>query len=169
MQPNTDSTEWHVANGQRLAAIELQMVKIRELGREAQHRELDDPVRQRELQRLAAIELQSEKTLAAAEQRRVYIEGLRRQAEQTKLDAAAKRLECKRAKDQVRAQQEAFRGEKARLDSLASVEQSRELWRLRDEKSRENKRLPDTYLYFLPFVSWRSLFTTFNNILFADI
>ena len=121
MQPSTDSAEWHVANGQRLAAIELQKVKIRELEREAEHRELDDPVRQRELQRLAAIELQSEKSLAAAEQR----------------------LERRKAKDQVRAEQEAVRREKSRLDSLASVEQSRELWRLRDEKSRENKRLRD--------------------------
>lgn len=120
MQASTDSTEWHVTNGQRLAAIELQKVKIRELEREAEHCELNDPVRQRELQRLAAIELQSEKSLAAAEQRKVYIEGLQRQAEQPKLDAAAKRLKRRRAKDQVRAQQEAVCG---------------------DEKSRENKRL----------------------------
>jgi len=36
-------------------------------------------------------------------------------------------------------QQEAVRGEKARLDSLASVEKARELWRLRDEKVQEHK------------------------------
>jgi hypothetical protein len=72
------------------------------------------------------------------------LRGLIGRARQHKLDdALARRIERRRAKDQVRAREEAVRGEKSRLDSLASVEQSRELWRLRDEKSRENKRLRD--------------------------
>jgi hypothetical protein len=49
-------------------------------------------------------------------------------ARQRKLDyALARRIERRRAKDQVRAQEEAIRGEKSRLDSFASAEQSRKL------------------------------------------
>ncbi len=71
-------------------------------------------------------------------------EQIRKRDRQRKLDdAAARRLEVRKGKEQVREQQAAVRGEKARLDSLASVEQSRELWRLRDEYLREQKRLRD--------------------------
>jgi hypothetical protein len=59
----------------------------------------------------------------------------------------ARRLELRRAKDRVREQEAVVRGEKSRLDSLASVEQARELWRLQEEtrdiKHRDRKRLRD--------------------------
>lgn len=63
---------------------------------------------------------------------------------QRKLDAAAAtRLEKRRAKEQL----ESARGEKARLDSLATIQQSQDLWRLKDEaralKLREQKKLRD--------------------------
>jgi hypothetical protein len=67
-------------------------------------------------------------------------EKIRQRDRQRKLDA---RLEVRRAKEELAA----VRAEKARLDSLATVERSRELWRLQDEaralKLREQKRLRD--------------------------
>jgi hypothetical protein len=68
------------------------------------------------------------------------MEKIRERDRQRKLDA---RLEVQRAKEELAA----VRAEKARLDSLATVERSRELWRLQDEaralKLREQKRLRD--------------------------
>ena len=77
--------------------------------------------------------------MAAVELRREFVEELQRQAQQPKLNAAAKRLELRRVKEQL----EVDRGEKARLNSLAIVEQDRELWRLQDNKHCEQKRLRD--------------------------
>jgi hypothetical protein len=72
------------------------------------------------------------------------LRGLIARARQRKLDdALARRVERRSAKDQVRAQEEAVRAEKSRLDSLASIEQSRELWRRKDDNLREKKRLRD--------------------------
>jgi hypothetical protein len=63
-----------------------------------------------------------------------------RRARQSKLDdATARRLALRRVKEQL----EVARGEKLRLDSLASIEQARELWHLQEEKHREQKRLRD--------------------------
>jgi hypothetical protein len=67
-----------------------------------------------------------------------------RQARQRKLDdVVTRRIELRRAKDRVREQEAAVRGEKSRLDSLASVEQARELWRLQEKNHTERKRLRD--------------------------
>jgi hypothetical protein len=67
-------------------------------------------------------------------------EKIRERDRQRKLDV---RLEMRRAKEELAA----VRAEKARLDSLATVERSRELWRLQDEaralKVHEQKRLRD--------------------------
>lgn len=63
-----------------------------------------------------------------------------RQARQRKLDDAAARRKAKK-------QLEVVRGERSRLNSLAIVEQDREVWRLQDEaraiKLCEQKRLRD--------------------------
>ena len=48
MQPSPDSTEWQVANRQRLAAIELKREKTQELERQARKRKLDDTARRPE-------------------------------------------------------------------------------------------------------------------------
>jgi hypothetical protein len=75
---------------------------------------------------------------------REKIRELDRRARQSKLDdAAARRLELRRAKERSKEQLQAARGEMSRLNSLASVEQDRELWRLQDEKHREQRRLQD--------------------------
>ena len=176
MQSCTDSAEWHIANRQRLAAIKLQRGKveeleqrgkIQELKHQAQQRELDSAARRLEVQkaeRLAAVELQKEKKLAAQREKKLdaqrekslaAIEIQRKKFEERDLrekirdrdrqcknnDNAARRLELRRVKEQL----EAVRGEKLRLDSLATVEQDRELWRLQDEaralKHREQERL----------------------------
>jgi hypothetical protein len=83
-------------------------------------------------------------------------EKIREQDRRRRLDDAAarrlekrleKRLEVRRVKEQIREQQQAVRGEQSRLASLATIEQSRELWRLQDEaralKLGEQKRLRD--------------------------
>lgn len=63
---------------------------------------------------------------------------------QRKLDAAAAtRLEKRRVKERL----ESARGEKARLDSLATIQQAQDLWRLKDEaralKLCEQKKMRD--------------------------
>jgi hypothetical protein len=69
-------------------------------------------------------------------------------ARQSKLDdSTARRLELRRVKERVKEQLEAVCGEKSRLDSLATIEEARDLWRLQDKaraiKRREQNRLQD--------------------------
>mgnify|MGYP001577047908 CR=1 FL=1 len=134
MEPSPVGTEWLFANRQRSVAIEVQREKVRDLERRAQQRKLDDAVRQVELER---------GTGGASDLRRKYLE-LSRQARRRRLDAAnAERLEEKLEMRRVQAQQAAVRGEKSRLDRLASAEQAREVWRQKDDNLREKKRLRD--------------------------
>ena len=49
MQSCIDSAEWHIANQQRLAAIELQRGKIKELEQRGKIQELKYQVQQRKL------------------------------------------------------------------------------------------------------------------------
>jgi colicin import membrane protein len=163
--PDPDSVEWHLTNEQRLIAtdirrervgdleqtlqipnqqrVELELQRgqgdvlnykegIRELDRQARQRWLDDAAR-RQTEKLAAVDkLQREKT-----QQRALREKVRAGDRQRKLDEdAAKRAEARRVKEQ----QEAERGERSRLNSLAIVQQTQEIWRLRDE-ARATKQL----------------------------
>ena len=130
MQPSPVSAEGQVANRQRLVVIELQREKIRELERPVQQRKLDDAARQAEVER---------ETFGISDLRGKVRELERRTRQRNLDDAAARRLEMQRVKEQ----QEAVRGKKSRLDSLATVERGRELWRLQDEQRREHKRLRD--------------------------
>jgi hypothetical protein len=174
MQPSLDSAEWHIVNQRRLDAIELQRRKVEELEQKGKTRELEHQARQRDLdnatkqlglrqvERLAANELQKEERLAAIEARRVErlasIElrrgerlaliklrrgkrlEVRRRAQQRKLDdATARRLEMQRLKEELAA----VRTEKLRLDSLASEKQNRELWHSREQARVKQKRLRD--------------------------
>jgi hypothetical protein len=137
-----------------------QKEKVREL--ERQHK-LDDAAARLELQkieslaaaklkkekRVAAAELQREKRLVAIELQREKFEvlDLREKIQERdrlrKLNDAAARLELQRVKEQL----QATRAEQSRLNSLAIIEQDRELWRLQEEaralKLREQKRLRD--------------------------
>jgi hypothetical protein len=85
--------------------------------------------------RLAAIELQGQRFEKPDLREKIW-----ERDRQRKLDAAARRLELRRVKEQL----EAVRGEKSRLDSLATVQRDREVWRLQNEaralKLRERKK-----------------------------
>ncbi|KAH8591832.1 hypothetical protein B0O99DRAFT_266627 [Bisporella sp. PMI_857] len=163
--PSPDSAEWHLANEQRLIAIKLQRGKvleleqtqqianqqrveqelqrgkgdvlnykeeIRELDRQARQRWLDDTAR-RQTEKLAAVDKLRRQKLEKQDLR----EKIRARDRQRKLDEdAARRAEVRRGKEQ----QEAERGERSRLNSLALVLQTEETWRLRDE-ARTTKQL----------------------------
>jgi hypothetical protein len=165
--PSVDSAEWHLANEQRLVAIELQRVKVQSLEQTQQsanqqrvelelQREKDDVLNSKEgiqeLDRQArqrwlddAAQRQTEK-LAAVELRRDRELTLQRekikfraQDRQRKLEEdAARRAEVRRVKEQ----QKAERGERSRLNSLAIVQQTQEALRLqgvaRATRHREN-------------------------------
>jgi hypothetical protein len=155
--PSLDSAKWHLANEQRLAAIELQRVKVRDLeltrqGPNQQRIELElegekDNVlnykdRIREVDRLArkrwlddAAQQQMEKLAAVDKLRRERTdqrdlrERCRARERQRKLDEdAARRAEVRRVKEQ----QEADREERSRLNSLAIVQQTQETLRLQE-------------------------------------
>jgi hypothetical protein len=156
--PSPDNAEWHLVNEQRLIAIkfhregalDLEQTQqianqqrgngdvlnykegIRELDRQARQRWLDNAAR-RQTEKLAAVEkLQREKT-----EQRALREKVRAGDRERKLDEdAARRLEVRR----VKAQLEAERGERSRLNSLALIQQTQETWRLRDE-ARATKQL----------------------------
>ncbi|KAH8798359.1 hypothetical protein F5884DRAFT_143885 [Xylogone sp. PMI_703] len=128
-------TEIEVQKEKKLAAIKLRnekkLVRIKLLNEKE----------------LAAIELQKQKRLASIELQKQRIQELERLERQWELDNAARRAELRKAKEQVKEQIEADRAEKARLNSLAVIEQDRALWHLQDEaralKLREQKRLRD--------------------------
>jgi hypothetical protein len=80
----------------------------------------------RQTEKLAAVELRRDKLQGKKLER----EKIREQERQRLLDDdAAKRLEVRR----VKAQLEAERGERSRLNSLAIAQQTQETWRLQDE------------------------------------
>jgi hypothetical protein len=134
MQPSLVSVGWRVFNRPGSATIELQKERVNELERRVRQHKLDEAARQAELESEAG---------EASDPRKKYRE-LSSQARRRRLDnAAAERLEERRERQREQAQQAAARGEKSRLNSLASVEQARELWRLKDNDIREKKRLRD--------------------------
>jgi hypothetical protein len=159
--PSVDNAEWHLENERRLVAIELQKRKVEELEQRRQvarqqrselQRRKDEGLAAAKLKkekRLAAAELQREKRLVAIELQREKFEvlDLREKIQERdrlrKLNDAAARLELQRVKEQL----QATRAEQSRLNSLAIIEQDRELWRLQEEaralKLREQKRLRD--------------------------
>ncbi|KAH8800762.1 hypothetical protein F5884DRAFT_757608 [Xylogone sp. PMI_703] len=156
--PSLDNAEWHLASEQRRAAIELQREKvqdleqmrqsanqhraelelqrekddvlnykegIRELDRQARQRWLDDAA-QRQAEKLAAVELRRDKELTLQREKNEQ----RDLKEKTRAaDRQRQRAEVRRVKEQ----QEAERGERSRLNSLAIVQHTQETWRLRDE------------------------------------
>ncbi len=128
MQLSPASAE--VANQQRLAAIELQRERVRELERRVQQRKLDDAARQAEVEREPS----------EGSDLRGRVRELNRRTQQHILDVAtARRLGMQKVKEQ----EDVARGEKARLDSLASVEHSRKVWRLQEDARVKQRRLRD--------------------------
>jgi hypothetical protein len=125
-----------------LHALELQREKVRDI---EQKRQVVEQQRL-ELQRGKVDVLeQKEKVWVLERQARQDLrEKIRERGRQRLLDDdAAKRLEVRR----VKAQLEAERGERSRLNSLAIVQQTQETWRLQEEaratKQRGQKALRD--------------------------
>jgi hypothetical protein len=140
--PSPDSAEWLLAHERRLHALELQREKVRDI---EQKRQVVEQQRL-ELQRGKVDVLeQKEKVWVLERQARQDLrEKIRERGRQRLLDDdAAKRLEVRR----VKAQLEAERGERSRLNSLAIVQQTQETWRLQEEaratKQRGQKALRD--------------------------
>lgn len=131
--PNPDSAEWHVANEQRLVAIELQRRKVDEL---EQRRQIAHQQRSELQRRKDEVWEQKEK-----------VQELERQARQRKLDDSAARLEVQRAERlavaELRKEKRLAAVELQREKRLVAIEIQREKFEVLDlrEKIRERDRL----------------------------
>ncbi|KAH6704177.1 hypothetical protein BKA61DRAFT_617999 [Leptodontidium sp. MPI-SDFR-AT-0119] len=144
--PGPDTTQWEAANQQRLAAIELQREKIRDLERRARQREIENAARRLESreERARALELQARQhkphgpPLSQKEKYAVRSldDQIRDQEKQRKLDEASiKRIEQRRVTERL----ELARREETSHDRDATVvAQDWELWRSEDRARRRH-------------------------------
>jgi hypothetical protein len=117
-----------------------QKERVRELDRQARQRWLDDAAR-RQTEKLAAVELPRDKLQGEKIER----EKIREQERQR--DDAAKR--------RVKAQLEAERGERSRLNTLAIVQQTQETWHSQDEARATNLAWAKRITGRSQYKSWR--------------